>query len=155
MASFTRSHQVSLCSRSALIRGSSGHCTCRSLDTRHRPFNFFSMASWKPTQLVIALLVLASVCSGRQPVAGPTASQRAAQSEGWLDQAVQGTRRYLQQVTSGAPTPFPHPTVAAASPYTDGQQMVLNTSASPFSAIGQLLISDSEGGIGYCSGSLV
>ena len=113
------------------------------------------MTPLKPTLLVVSLLVLASICSGRQPVARPTASQRAAQSEGWLDRRMQGIRRYLQQAVSGAPTPFPQPTVAAALPYTDNQQMVLNTSASPFSAIGQLLLTDSEGGLGYCSGSLV
>ena len=78
----------------------------------------------------------------------------------WLERAQHGAWRMLQQMTSGTPTPFPEPDVAAGSPYTNNQQMVLNTTQSPFWAIGQLIIwwgppNANFQNSGFCTGSLV
>ena len=55
----------------------------------------------------VCILLLASVCTARQP-RSQTAFER--------------IRRRLQQaVTSGAPTPFPQPQLAAGSPYVPGR----------------------------------
>lgn len=99
------------------------------------------------------LLLCSSLCLARHTVPGLAD----AHTEGLLDRVGHSIRRILQQATSGAPTSFPQPEVAAASPYTDNQQMVLDTTASPFSAIGQILISTTgqDGTSGWCTGSLV
>ena len=60
----------------------------------------------------------------------------------------------LQETSNDAPGPFPQPDVAAGSPYTDQQQIVQDTSDTPFSAVGQLLIYGPLGS-GICTGSYI